>query len=87
MTFLAPPHLWLLLAVVALAAAYVVLQRRRRHYAVRFTNLDLLAVGRAEAAGWRRHVAAAAVGLALVALVVAWPGRSATRRCRGSRRS
>ena len=70
MSFLAPSHLWFLLAVVALAAVYVVLQVRRRHYAVRFTNLDLLQSVAPKRAGWRRHVAAAAVGLALVAFIV-----------------
>jgi Ca-activated chloride channel family protein len=70
MSFLAPSHLWFLLAVAALAAAYVVLQVRRRHYAVRFTNLDLLQSVAPKRAGWRRHVAAAAVGLALVAFIV-----------------
>lgn len=70
MTFLAPHWLWLLTAVVALAAAYVVLQGRRRHYAVRFTNLDLLASVAPRRPGWRRHVPAAAMGLAAAALVV-----------------
>jgi Ca-activated chloride channel family protein len=70
MTFLAPGRLVLLLGVAALAAAYVVLQRRRRHYAVRFTNLELLASVAPRRPGWRRHLPAAAMGLALVALVV-----------------
>jgi Ca-activated chloride channel family protein len=71
MTFLSPHWLWLLLAVAGLAAAYVVLQRRRRHYAVRFTNLDLLASVAPRRPGWRRHVAAALAGLGIVSLVVA----------------
>jgi Ca-activated chloride channel family protein len=70
MTFLAPSRLLLLLAVGALAGMYVVLQRRRRHYAVKFTNLDLLQSVAPRRPGWRRHVAAAAVGLGLVALVI-----------------
>jgi Ca-activated chloride channel family protein len=69
-TFLSPGMFWLLAAVAGLAGAYVVLQRRRRHYAVRFTNLDLLASVAPRRPGWRRHVPAAAVGLALLALVV-----------------
>lgn len=71
MTLLAPGRLWLLVVVAALAAAYVVLQRRRRHYAVRFTNLDLLASVAPKRPGWRRHVPAAAIALALGVLVVA----------------
>jgi Ca-activated chloride channel family protein len=70
MSFLAPSRLLLLLAVVALAALYVVLQHRRRHYAVRFSNLDLLSSVAPRRPGWRRHVSAAFVGLALTAMVV-----------------
>jgi Ca-activated chloride channel family protein len=72
MNFLAPGRLWLLVVVVALAAAYVVVQRGRRHYAARFTNLDLLASVAPKRPGWRRHVAAAAMLAALVVLVAAW---------------
>jgi Ca-activated chloride channel family protein len=70
MTFLAPSHLWFLLVIAGLAAAYVALQIRRRHYAVRFANLELLESVAPRRPGWRRHVAAAAVGLALVAFIV-----------------
>jgi len=72
MNFLAPGRLWLLLAVVALVAGYVVVQRQRRHYAARFTNLELLASVAPKRPGWRRHVAAAALLAALVILVTAW---------------
>src|SRR5262245_63259883 len=80
MNFLAVGRLWLLLLVGALAVAYVVVQHRRRHYAARFTNLDLLASVAPKRPGWRRHVAAAAMLAALVLLVAAWarptrPGR------------
>jgi Ca-activated chloride channel homolog len=71
MTFLAPAWLLLLLPVAGLVAAYVVLQRRRRHYAVRFTNLDLLASVAPKRPGWRRHVTAAAAVIGLGALVIA----------------
>jgi Ca-activated chloride channel homolog len=71
MNFLSPGRLALLLVVAALAGLYVWVQRRRRHAAVRFPNLALLAEVAPPNAGWRRHVPAAAVGLALAALVVA----------------
>lgn len=79
MTLLAPGRLWLLVLVAVLAAAYVVLQHRRRHYAVRFTNLDLLDSVAPRRPGWRRHAAAAIAGLALAAMVVglARPARDA----------
>lgn len=80
MTLLAAGRLWLLVLVVALAGAYVVLARRRRHYAVRFTNLDLLASVAPRRPGWRRHAPAAAVALALCALVVGLARPVAERR-------
>jgi Ca-activated chloride channel family protein len=69
MTFLAPGRLWLLLLVAGIVVAYVVMQSRRRHYAARFTNLDLLSSVAPKRPGWRRHVAAIAVLCGLVALV------------------
>ncbi|MGH9181920.1 MAG: VWA domain-containing protein [Acidimicrobiales bacterium] len=71
MSFLAPGRLWLLVLVGGLAGAYVALQRRRRHHAVRFTSLDLLASVAPSHPGWRRHIPAGAVALALVALILA----------------
>jgi Ca-activated chloride channel homolog len=71
MNFLSPGRLLLLLVVAALAGLYVWVQRRRRHAAVRFSNLALLAEVAPARPGWRRHVPAAAVGLAMGALVVA----------------
>ncbi len=71
MSFRAPLLLLLGLAVIAVAlAAYVVAQRRRRRYAVRYTNVDVLAsvAGRV---GWARHIPAALGLLALAALLVA----------------
>ena len=64
---------WLLasLALVpALVALYVRWQRRRVRYAVRFTNLDLLAGVVREMPRWRRHVPAALYLLALATLLV-----------------
>jgi Ca-activated chloride channel homolog len=64
------PLLLALLAVVPLAAVvYVFAQRRGRKFAVRYTNVDLLA----SVAGpsWTRHVPAVLALLALAALLVA----------------
>ena len=49
--------------------AYVAAQRRRRRFAVRYTNVDVLATvaGRS----WGRHVPAALALLALAALLIA----------------
>jgi Ca-activated chloride channel family protein len=68
--FLAPGRLALLLVVLALAGVYLWVQHRRRHAAVRFSNLSLLAEIAPPKAGWRRHLPAAAVALAMGALVV-----------------
>jgi Ca-activated chloride channel family protein len=77
MTFLAPGWFALLAVVAAIAVAYVVLQQRRRHYAIRFTNLELLESVAPRRPGWRRHVAAGGMALALVALIfgIARPAR------------
>jgi Ca-activated chloride channel homolog len=67
----AAPLLLLGLALVPLAlAAYVLAQRRRRRYAVRYTNVDVLASVAARA-GWTRHLPALLALLALAALLVA----------------
>ena len=71
MNFLSPGRLLLLLVVLALAGLYVWVQHRRRHAAVRYTNLSLLAEVAPARPGWRRHVPAAGVALALSALVLA----------------
>jgi Ca-activated chloride channel family protein len=71
MNFLSPERLLLLAVVAALAGLYVWVQRRRRHAAVRYTNLAVLAAVAPPRPGWRRHVPAAAVAVALSALVVA----------------
>jgi Ca-activated chloride channel family protein len=68
-SFNAPSRLWLLLVVVALLAGYVLMQGRRRHAVVRFTNVDLLASVAPARPGWRRHVPAAALLLALTVMV------------------
>lgn len=72
MSFLEPGRLVLGAVVVALAAGYVALQvRGRQRYAVRFTNLDLLASVAPRRPGWRRHVPATLLLVALASMVVA----------------
>jgi Ca-activated chloride channel homolog len=70
-TFLAPARLWLLLVVLAVVAAYVVVQvRGRQRYAVRFTNVALLASVAPRSPGWRRHVAAGLIVVSLLAMAL-----------------
>jgi Ca-activated chloride channel family protein len=78
LSFNAPSRLWLLVAVAALIAAYVVLQSRRRHAVVRFTNVELLASVAPRRPGWRRHLPATAMVLALAIMVLGFakPTRS-----------
>lgn len=71
MSFVNPGWLVLLLLIPAAIAAYALVQRRRAKYAVRFTNLDLLANVVEETPGWRRHIPAALYLFALAALVFA----------------
>jgi Ca-activated chloride channel family protein len=87
MTFLAPLLLLGLLLVPVLLGLYVWAQRRRSRYAVRFTNLDLLANLAPRRPAWRRHVppvfylaavAALVIGLARPTMVVAVPREDAT---------
>jgi Ca-activated chloride channel homolog len=68
-SFQAPLLLATLAAVPLIAAVYVLAQRRRRRYAVRYTNVDLLATvaGRS----YTRHLPAVFGLLALAALLVA----------------
>lgn len=71
MTLLDPRWLWLLLAVGALAALYVLVQLRRKKYAMRFSNLALLASIAPRRPGWRRHIAFGLLVLALASFTVA----------------
>ena len=66
------PVALLALAFVPLTALiYVSAQRRRRRFAVRFTNLDLLAGVVTETPSWRRHVPPLLFLLAVAALALA----------------
>lgn len=69
MSFREPLLLAGLVLVPLALAAYWLAQRRRRRYAVRYTNVELLAA--AAGRDWARHLPAALALLALTALVVA----------------
>ena len=71
MTFLSPQLLWALLLVPALTLGYLALARRRTRYAIRFTNVDLLANIVAESPRWRRWVPPVLFLAALGALLFA----------------
>lgn len=71
MTFLSPLWLLILLPVAALAVAYLVLQRRRQRYAVRFASLPMLDKVVPRRPGWRRHLPATLVVVALTCLGLA----------------
>ncbi len=70
MTFAWPIALAGLLLVPLALGAYLLIQRRRMRYAVRFTNLDLLANVVDRRPGWRRHLPPALFLLALTLLLV-----------------
>jgi len=70
MSFAAASRLWLLAVVAVLAGAYVTSARRRPRYVVRFTNLALLDLVAPRRPGWRRHLPAALLLLALAGMVV-----------------
>jgi len=69
-TFGHPLLLLVLLALPLVAAGWWLVQRRRARYAVRFTNVDVLA-SILPPRSWRRHVAPALFLLSLAALCVA----------------
>ena len=87
MTFASPELLLGLLLVPGALLGYLFVQRRRSRYAVRFTNVDLLANLVPRSPGWRRHlppvlyltaIAALAIGLARPSVVLAVPREEAT---------
>ncbi len=75
MTFQNPFLLPILLLVPGLALLYLLAQRRRTAYAVRFTNVDLLASVAGRRPGFRRHLPAALflVGMSAILLAAADP--------------
>jgi len=87
MTFASPELLVGLLLVPAAIGLYLLVQRRRSRYAVRFTNVDLLANIAPKTPAWRRHVppvlylvaiTALVIGLARPSMVMAVPRNEAT---------
>ncbi|RZU53113.1 Ca-activated chloride channel family protein [Krasilnikovia cinnamomea] len=78
--FLAPWWLLAWLPVIAVAGVYVWRQFRQRSYAIRFTNVDLLRTLAPKGLGWRRHLAAAAFLLSMVALASAMARPSVDRK-------
>jgi Ca-activated chloride channel homolog len=64
-----PGLLWALLLVPVAVVAYLLAQRRRAGYAVRFSNLELLANVVTGSPGWRRHLPPVLYLLALTALL------------------
>jgi len=79
-SFRIPIRLWLLVGVALLAGAYLLTARRRRSYAVRFTNLALLDSVAPKRPGWRRHIPAAFMLLALTGMVCAFAEPSGEKR-------
>ena len=87
MTFASPELLLALVLVPIAIGVYLLVQRRRSRYAVRFTNVDLLANLVPRTPAWRRHIppvlylvaiAALVIGLARPSMVVAVPREEAT---------
>ena len=72
MSFEAPLALLALAVPVLALAAYWWFQRRPDRYAVRYSNLPVLAAAAGAGHAWRRHVPAVLLALALAALSVAF---------------
>ena len=79
MSFATPLLLLGLLLIPALVLAYRALQRRPTKYAVRYTNLDVLAGVVESTWSWRRHAGIALFLLALGALLVGFARPSVNR--------
>jgi Ca-activated chloride channel family protein len=77
---LEPIWLLALLPVLALAAAYVWRQLRRRHYALRFTNVELLRSLAPKGIGARRHLSAGALLVAMAILATGMAKPSVDRK-------
>jgi Ca-activated chloride channel family protein len=64
----------LVILPLGLLGAYMLVQRSRRKYALRFTSVELLASVAPRRPGWQRHISAALMLFALLALVVGLAG-------------
>jgi Ca-activated chloride channel family protein len=73
-SFASPLRLLLIVVPVLLLGAYLLAQRSRRKYALRFTSVDLLASVAPRRPGWQRHISAALMLFAVLALVVGLAG-------------
>lgn len=80
MSFAEPLRLLLILVPLVLLGAYFFVQRSRRKYALRFTSVELLASVAPRRPGWQRHISAALMLVALVALVVGLAGPTHNER-------
>jgi len=87
MSFEAPALLATLLLVPLAAAGYWLLQRRPPKYAVRYTNLAVLAGVAGSRRTWRRHVPAALLLAALASLCVAFARPTVTVKAPNERAS
>jgi len=79
-SFASPLRLLLIVVPIVLLGAYLIVQRSRRKYALRFTSVDLLASVAPRRPGWQRHVSAALMLVALLALIVGLAGPTRNER-------
>jgi len=79
-SFASPLRLLLIVVPIVLLGAYLLVQRSRRKYALRFTSVDLLASVAPRRPGWQRHVSAALMLVALLALIVGLAGPTRNER-------
>ena len=87
MSFEAPALLLGLLVVPVAAIAYWLLQRRPSRYAIRYSNLDVLAGVAGSRRTWRRHVPAAILLASLAVLAVAFARPTVTEKAPDERAS
>jgi Ca-activated chloride channel family protein len=77
LTFAVPSRLLLLVVVAVLAVAYIWLQRRRKVYEQRFADADLLPAVMPRRPGWRRHLPASLLIVAMAAMTTGFARPSA----------
>jgi Ca-activated chloride channel homolog len=68
-SFASPWRLLLVVVPLIMLVAYILVQRSRQKYALRFTSVDLLASVAPRRPGWQRHISAALLLVAVLALV------------------